>query len=116
MNSLIKKGIPVILVLLLMAAVFSGCGAKPIAAPMPTPASRMAQNSSLQPLSTDDTTSENTEQETPEQETTESGEKGPLEAFIPESVLSNPFVQKLLAFFDWWTTQVNNFFDLIKTV
>ncbi len=111
MNSLIKKGIPVILVLLLMAAVFSGCGAKPIAAPMPTPASRMAQNSSLQPLSTDDTTSENTEQET-----TESGEKGPLEAFIPESVLSNPFVQKLLAFFDWWTTQVNNFFDLIKTV
>ena len=117
MNSLIKKVMPVILVLLLMAAVFSGCNApdaKAIAAPIHTP-NQMAQSSNVQLLSSDGTAPE-----TPGSDTTEPEATEPNAETAPENFSLNGFLQTLLPrfseFFDWWTVQINKLFSLIEKV
>lgn len=113
MNALIKKGMSMILVLLLMATVFSGCNTPntaAIAAPICTP-NQVVHSGNIQLLSTDGAASETTDPEATEPEATEPNIQGLL-----ESLRSNPYVQKFLAFFSWWTEQVNKLFRLIDEV
>ena len=113
MNALIKKGMSMILVLFLMTTVFAGCHApeaSAIAAPICTP-NQVVHSGNIQLLSTDGAASETTDPEAPEPEATEPNIQGFL-----ESLRSNPYVQKFLAFFGWWTEQVNKLFRLIDEV
>ncbi len=119
MNALIKKVTSAILILLLMAAVFSGCNAPEataIAAPVRSLSSQTVQSGNIQLLTTDGATSETTDPEATEPEVTEPEATEPNEQGLFGSLLSNPYVQKFLAFFDWWTAQVNKLFALIKEV
>jgi hypothetical protein len=119
MNSLIKKVMPLILVLILTAAVFSGCGAegtKAIAAPIHNPGGHTLQNGAVQLLDADGSTPETTELETTEPETTEPEATEP-EATEPEAPAENDFLQtfwaRFLEFFDWFRIRVNFVFDVL---
>jgi hypothetical protein len=114
MNSLIKKVMPLILVLILTAAVFSGCGAegtKAIAAPIHNPGGHTLQNGAVQLLDADGSTPETTEPEATEPEVTEP------EATEPEAPAENDFLQtfwaRFLEFFDWFRIRVNFVFDVL---
>lgn len=117
MNSLIKKVMPVILVLLLMAAVFSGCNApdaKAIAAPIHTP-NQMMKNGNIQLLNAEDTSPETSEPESADPEAAEPGAETAPERFSLTDFLKD-LLPRFLEFFDWWTAQVNKLFKLIEEV
>ena len=129
MNSLIKKVMPLILVLILTAAVFSGCGAegtKAIAAPIHNPGGHTLQNGAVQLLDADGSTPEATEPEATEPEVTEPEVTEPEatepevtepEATEPEAPAENDFLQtfwaRFLEFFDWFRIRVNYFFEVL---
>ena len=106
MNSLIKKGILVILVLVFATAVLSGCGAKTVSAPIRPLGNQTLQNGGIQVLTTDGSEPETTEPETTEPEATE-----------PEAPAEDDLVARLwaafLEFFDWFRIRVNYFFEVL---
>jgi hypothetical protein len=119
MNSLIKKVMSLILVLILTAAVFSGCGtvgAKAIAAPNLSPNGQVLQSSGIQSLTTESTAPETTEPETTEPEATEPEATEP-EATEPEAPAGEDFFQQFLdyflKFFEWFRVRVNYVFDVL---
>ena len=124
MNSLIKKVMSLILVLILTAAVFSGCGtvgAKAIAAPNLSPNGQVLQSSGIQSLTTESTAPETTEPETTEPEATEPEATKPEatepEATAPEAPAGEDFFQQFLdyflKFFEWFRVRVNYVFDVL---
>ena len=126
MNSLIKKGILVILVLVFATAVFSGCGAKTVSAPIRPLGNQTLQNGGIQVLTTDGSEPETTEPETTEPETTEPETTEPEttepestepEATEPEAPAEDDLVARLwaafLEFFDWFRIRVNYFFEVL---
>ena len=121
MNSLIKKGILVILVLVFATAVLSGCGAKTVSAPIRPLGNQTLQNGGIQVLTTDGSEPETTEPETTEPETTEPETTEPEttepEATEPEAPAEEDLVARLwaafLEFFDWFRIRVNYFFEVL---
>ena len=121
MNSLIKKGILVILVLAFATAVLSGCGAKTVSAPIRPLGNQTLQNGGIQVLTTDGSEPETTEPETTEPETTEPETTEPEttepEATEPEAPAEDDLVARLwaafLEFFDWFRIRVNYFFEVL---
>ena len=126
MNSLIKKGILVILVLVFATAVLSGCGAKTVSAPIRPLGNQTLQNGGIQVLTTDGSEPETTEPETTEPETTEpettepettEPERTEPEATEPEAPAEDDLVARLwaafLEFFDWFRIRVNYFFEVL---
>ena len=121
MNSLIKKGILVILVLVFATAVLSGCGAKTVSAPIRPLGNQTLQNGGIQVLTTDGSEPETTEPETTEPETTEPETTEPEstepEATEPEAPAEDDLVARLwaafLEFFDWFRIRVNYFFEVL---
>ena len=126
MNSLIKKGILVILVLVFATAVLSGCGAKTVSAPIRPLGNQTLQNGGIQVLTTDGSEPETTEPETTEPETTEPETTEPEttepestepEAPEPEAPAEDDLVARLwaafLEFFDWFRIRVNYFFEVL---
>ena len=126
MNSLIKKGILVILVLVFATAVLSGCGAKTVSAPIRPLGNQTLQNGGIQVLTTDGSEPETTEPETTEPETTEPEATEPEatepeatepEATEPEAPAEDDLVARLwaafLEFFDWFRIRVNYFFEVL---
>ena len=126
MNSLIKKGILVILVLVFATAVLSGCGAKTVSAPIRPLGNQTLQNGGIQVLTTDGSEPETTEPETTEPETTEPETTEPEatepettepEATEPEAPAEDDLVARLwaafLKFFDWFRIRVNYFFEVL---
>ena len=131
MNSLIKKGILVILALVFATAVLSGCGAKTVSAPIRPLGNQTLQNGGIQVLTTDGSEPETTEPETTEPETTEPETTEPEttepestepettepEATEPEAPAEDDLVARLwaafLEFFDWFRIRVNYFFEVL---
>ena len=121
MNSLIKKGILVILVLVFATAVLSGCGAKTVSASIRPLGNQTLQNGGIQVLTTDGSEPETTEPETTEPETTEPETTEPEttepEATEPEAPAEDDLVARLwaafLKFFDWFRIRVNYFFEVL---
>ena len=127
MNSLIKKGILVILILFFVTAAFSGCGAngtKTVSAPVGALSGQVPQNGGIQFLTSEGTTPETTEPETTEPEVTEPEATEP-EATEPEATepatdtapaeedFFTRFKAFFLKFFEWFRIRVNYVFDVL---
>ena len=132
MNSLIKKGILVVLVLVCVTAILSGCGtdsAKAISAPVRPLGVQAPHTGGIQLLAEEaapeTTVPETTEPETTEPETTEptnSETEAPADGGIFQQILDwynsftakyDKYFAKFNQFFDWFRLRVNYFFDVM---
>jgi len=129
MNSLIKKGILVILILFFVTSAFSGCGAndaKTLSAPIRTSAVQVAHSGGIQLLTSDSTVPETTEPEATAPEATApeatAPETNPGEGDLLQGILDklggiSEWFKKTFAwfpeFFEWFRLRVNYVFDVL---